>query len=52
MNLNEFNKYNPNFDNDLHLNGDYLLKLPIDRMKVFEEKRYSILNECIQILLQ
>lgn len=52
MNLTEFNKYNPDFDNTIQLNGTYLLKLPIDKMKLFEEKKYSILNECIQILLQ
>lgn len=52
MNLSVFNRLNPNFDNEIRLTGTYRLTLPKETMKVFSEKKYTILNECIQIMLQ
>lgn len=47
----QFNKYNPDFDNKLGMNGQYDLKLPGDKMQLFLANKYQILNECVQLLL-
>jgi len=46
-----FNKYNPNFDNQISLNGKYELRLPAQPMNKFVEKRYEILDESMTLLL-
>lgn len=46
-----FNRYNPNFDNEIALNGKYELRLPIRQMNIFVAKRYEILDESISALL-
>ncbi len=51
MNILEFNKYNPDFDNRIAANGQYELRLPADKMELFQANRYQILNECVQIML-
>ena len=51
MNLGDFNRYNPNFDNEIALNGKYDLRLPTQKMNVFVAKRYQILDESITGLL-
>lgn len=51
IDLPEFNKYNPQLDEQLSLTGSYELKLPKEKMKLFVANKYVILNECIQILL-
>ena len=32
-------------------NGNYDLRLPADKMQLFLANKYTILNECVQILL-
>lgn len=49
--INEFNRYNPDFDKLITHNGKYELRLPADKMDVFMAKRYEILNESLQIML-
>lgn len=47
----EFNRYNPDFDKLITHNGKYELRLPADKMELFMAKRYDILNESLQIML-
>ncbi len=47
----QFNHFNPDFDNMMANNGNYDLRLPTDKMQLFLANKYSILNECVQILL-
>ncbi len=47
-----FNRYNPGFDNEIALNGKYQLRLPKQKMNILVSKRYEILDESIQLLLQ
>ena len=47
----QFNRYNPDFDNKLSANGQYDLILPADKMQLFLAIKYQILNECVQLLL-
>jgi membrane-bound lytic murein transglycosylase D len=47
-----FNRYNPNFDNQIALNGKYELRLPTVKMNVFVAKRYQILDESMELLLK
>jgi membrane-bound lytic murein transglycosylase D len=51
IDLSEFNKYNPQLDEQLSLTGSYELKLPKEKMKLFVSNKYLILNECIALLL-
>ena len=51
LDIAQFNKYNPDFDNSLAINGQYDLILPADKMQLFLSNKYQILNECIQVLL-
>jgi membrane-bound lytic murein transglycosylase D len=48
----EFNKYNPNFDNDIAVHGKYHLRLPQQKMNIFIAKRYEILDESMQLLMK
>jgi membrane-bound lytic murein transglycosylase D len=47
-----FDRYNPNFDNEIALNGKYHLRLPIQKMNIFVAKRYNILDESMQQILK
>ena len=47
----EFNRYNPDFDKLITYNGKYELRLPADKMEQFMAKRYDILNESLQLML-
>jgi len=47
----DFNRYNPDFDKLINTNGNYELRLPSDKMELFTAKRYDILNESIQVML-
>jgi len=49
--ITEFNRYNPDFDKLITHNGKYELRLPADKMEMFMAKRYDILNESLQIML-
>ncbi len=51
MDIVQFNRYNPGFDNMMAMNGNYDLRLPADKMQLFLANKYSILNECVQLLL-
>lgn len=51
MDIVTFNRYNPNFDNLMSINGNYDLRLPADKMQLFLANKYAILNECVQLLL-
>ncbi|WP_462219506.1 lytic transglycosylase domain-containing protein [Ferruginibacter sp.] len=46
-----FNRFNPEFDYMMTNNGNYDLRLPQDKMQLFQANKYIILNECVQILL-
>ena len=51
MDIVAFNRYNPDFDNLMSINGNYDLRLPADKMQLFLANKYIILNECVQLLL-
>jgi membrane-bound lytic murein transglycosylase D len=51
MDIVQFNHFNPGFDNMMATNGNYDLRLPEDKMQLFLVNKYTILNECVQILL-
>lgn len=51
MDIATFNRYNPDFDNMMSINGNYDLRLPSDKMQLFVANKYTILNECVQLLL-
>lgn len=51
MDIVTFNRYNPDFDNMMSINGNYDLRLPSDKMQLFIANKYTILNECVQLLL-
>jgi membrane-bound lytic murein transglycosylase D len=51
MDIVSFNRYNPDFDNMMSINGNYDLRLPSDKMQLFIANKYTILNECVQLLL-
>ncbi|MEO5908089.1 MAG: lytic transglycosylase domain-containing protein [Ginsengibacter sp.] len=51
MEMTDFNRYNPNFNNTLSTGASYNLQLPNNKMKAFFEKKYDILNQSVQQLL-
>jgi membrane-bound lytic murein transglycosylase D len=51
MDIMQFNRFNPQFDNMIANNGNYDLRLPADKMPLFLANKYTILNECVQVLL-
>lgn len=51
MDIMEFNALNPEFDNRITQNGYFDLRLPEDKMQLFQAGKYQILNECVQIML-
>jgi membrane-bound lytic murein transglycosylase D len=51
MEMMDFDRYNPNFNNTLSTGATYNLQLPSNKMKEFFEKKYDILNESVQQLL-
>jgi membrane-bound lytic murein transglycosylase D len=51
MEVAEFHKYNPGFDKQIASNGKYDLRLPKDKMDVFLAKKFDILGESVEILL-
>ncbi|MBL7734640.1 MAG: transglycosylase SLT domain-containing protein [Chitinophagaceae bacterium] len=49
MDLNEFNRYNPDFDKMIAASqNSYELKLPAEKMEAFVANKYPILNESVQ----
>ncbi len=51
MDINDFNRYNPGFDDMLATGGTFYMKLPNDKMNLFVANKYPILNECVEKLL-
>jgi len=51
MDINEFNKWNPGFDKVLAEGKKYTLRLPKDRMDIFEAKKSEILIESVKTIL-
>jgi membrane-bound lytic murein transglycosylase D len=51
IDINEFSRLNPGFDNMMASGSPYDLRLPGDKMDLFVRNKYIILNECVQILL-
>ena len=51
MDMKDFNRYNPGFDDALATGATYNLQLPRDKMKQFFDKKYQILNESVSQLL-
>jgi membrane-bound lytic murein transglycosylase D len=51
MDIKDFNRFNPGFDNMLAEGDNYNLQLPNDKMTLFIANKYPILNECVQQLL-
>jgi membrane-bound lytic murein transglycosylase D len=51
MDLATFNRYNPDFDRQVAMNGNFNLRLPADKMDVFNAKKYQILDECLRVLI-
>ncbi len=49
--MKDFNRYNPGFDNMLATGSSYELRLPNDKMDIFIANKYIILNECVEQLL-
>jgi membrane-bound lytic murein transglycosylase D len=51
MDIPSFNRYNPNFDKQIAVKGTFDLRLPTDKMQVFNIKKYQILEESLKFLL-
>ena len=52
MTIAEFNRYNPGFQVQAPANGSYELRLPNEKMDIFIAKKYEILEQSMQLLLQ
>lgn len=52
MDLLYFNQLNPNFDAVLAGNKAFNLRLPKEKMQLFNNNRYSILSESVQLLMR
>jgi membrane-bound lytic murein transglycosylase D len=52
MSVSDFNHYNPGFNNVLSRGANYKLQLPSDKMDEFKTKKFKILNESVEQLLQ
>jgi membrane-bound lytic murein transglycosylase D len=52
MDMAAFNSMNPDFDKQIADNGNYALKLPAEKMDIFNAKKYQILEESVRLLLQ
>jgi membrane-bound lytic murein transglycosylase D len=51
MNLAEFNRMNPNFDRQLSSKGSFDLRLPADKMTLFQASKPQILEQSIRLML-
>ena len=51
MNITDFNNLNPNFDKIIAANGSYELRLPAEKMTLFQASKPQILEESIKIML-
>lgn len=51
MDINEFNKLNPQFDKILSAGNTYNLRLPKEKIATFTNRKNSILNESVQFII-
>lgn len=51
MDIAAFNKLNPDFDNLIAAGSNYELRLPVEKMDIFLSRKFDILNESVQLLL-
>jgi peptidoglycan lytic transglycosylase D len=51
MDYKNFDRYNPGFDDSISTWGNYKLRLPREKMGIFVENKFSILDQCVQHLL-
>ena len=51
MNIADFYKINPGFDNEVASSGKYEMQLPSEKMDIFKSKKIDILKDSIQLLL-
>lgn len=51
MDIESFHKFNPGFDKIIATNGKYELRLPNQKMDIFLSKKFDILGESVQLLL-
>jgi membrane-bound lytic murein transglycosylase D len=51
MDVSNFNRYNPDFDKQIAVNGTFQLRLPVGKMDMFNAKKYQILEESMRLLL-
>lgn len=51
MNIAEFNKLNPDFDRQLSANGKYDLRLPQDKMDLFQANKSEILEQSVRLMV-
>lgn len=51
MDINEFNALNPQFDSTMAEGKSYDLRLPDDKMDLFNAHKYQILSESVQMML-
>ena len=51
MDIINFNRYNPNMDKTLAGGNNYEMRLPADKMEIFNTKKAEILNESLMMLL-
>jgi peptidoglycan lytic transglycosylase D len=51
MDFATFNRFNPNFDNQVAVKGSYDLRLPADKMEIFNTKKNQILEESLKLIL-
>ncbi|RYY57662.1 MAG: lytic transglycosylase domain-containing protein [Chitinophagaceae bacterium] len=47
----DFNRINPQFDKQIGINGKYELRLPAEKMTIFQTKKFDILAESVYLLL-
>lgn len=52
MDLGDFNRFNPDFDKVMSsTTNSYEMKLPLEKMEMFNASKYNILQESVQVLL-
>jgi membrane-bound lytic murein transglycosylase D len=51
IDINEFNRLNPDLDAILALGNNFDIRLTPDKMDLFVANKYAILNECVELLL-
>lgn len=52
MDISQFNRFNPNFDKTVNADGGCTLRLPKDKMEVFQANRYIILRQSLMASLE